>query len=607
MAASAAVPAAGHAPISAESPLREPWFRRLPVKWKLVLIIMAITSACLALVGFGVAVNDRFAVRREMVDRLSTMAEIIGANSTAALAFRDEKAATETLQALEAERFIVVAAIYDGPGAVFARFDRNPERRRELPAAPAMDDEHRFEGRELSVQKAISLGGRRIGTVHLRAETRQLEERLARFLAAAGVLFVGSLFLSFMLSARLQKVVTDPILQLVNTAQEVSRSKDYGLRASGAGSDELGVLIASFNRMLSEIEKRDAAQRFLAEAGVALSRSLDATEIMQEAVRLPVPALADGSAIEGIDATGEVHRVAEIGAGVSSELECARVPLQVRDRKLGALILCCVPPRTLTEEDRAVAEEVGRRAAVALENARLYREAQEAVSARDAFLSMASHELKTPLTALLMEVQLSLRMARRGKEGALAPERMTAKLETLERLAHQLRKLIGNLLDVSRIQAGRLDLERGEMDFVALVREVIERAEADLARAGSTVTIEAPEKLVGLWDRLRLDQVVTNLVANASKYGSGKPIVVRLERAGQEARLSVTDQGIGISPDDQKRIFERFERAVSTQHYAGFGLGLWIVRQIVEAHGGTIAVESTPGTGATFTVALPVG
>jgi signal transduction histidine kinase/CHASE1-domain containing sensor protein len=230
---------------------------------------------------------------------------------------------------------------------------------------------------------------------------------------------------------------------------------------------------------------------------------------------------------------------------------------------------------------------------------------RKAVRVRDDFLSIAGHELKTPLAALQLQVQGLERHIERGIFGAVQP----ALLDRLRKVGghvDRLERLIGELLDVSRITSGRLTLDAEELDLAALVREICERFSEQTARSGSTLALEADVPLVGRWDRLRLDQVVSNLVSNAIKYGEGRPIVVKVEPTSDErVRVVVRDHGIGIAPEDQARIFDRFERAVSDRNYGGLGLGLWISRQIVDAFGGTLSVESTPATGSAFTLDLP--
>jgi signal transduction histidine kinase len=170
----------------------------------------------------------------------------------------------------------------------------------------------------------------------------------------------------------------------------------------------------------------------------------------------------------------------------------------------------------------------------------------------------------------------------------------------------RLSQLMDELLDVSRISSGRFSLHVEPVDLGALVRETAARFEPEVLRLGGRLEVEAPERVEGRWDRQRLEQVVTNLLSNALKYGDGKPVQVRVAKVGTSARLVVRDEGIGIARDALRRIFGKFERAVSERHYGGLGLGLYITRQIVDALGGTIQVESEQGQGATFIVELPL-
>ncbi len=224
-----------------------------------------------------------------------------------------------------------------------------------------------------------------------------------------------------------------------------------------------------------------------------------------------------------------------------------------------------------------------------------------AISSRDDFLSAASHELRTPLTSLNLQLQSVLLKV--DADERMAPLR--PKLESAERQARRLTKLIDNLLDLSRIAHRRLDLELEELDLGVLVEEVVVREREDLAKAGCELHVSSESEVLGTWDRLRLDQVVTNLLTNAAKYGSGRPVDVRVEASRERANIVVRDRGIGIASADQQRIFDPFERSVTHKDYRGAGLGLWITRTIVEAMGGTIGVESSPGEGSTFKVDLP--
>ncbi len=305
-----------------------------------------------------------------------------------------------------------------------------------------------------------------------------------------------------------------------------------------------------------------------------------------------------GAATATAPPSGEAAQAALEELGVRAYLT---VPLSARGEPIGAIALLARRPHDLEPDDLPLAEDLSRLVAAAVDASRLFRRAQEAVAARDEFLSIASHELKTPLTSLILQTDALRAAARRG-----SMEQVTSKADLIRRSADRLSRLVSNLLDISRIGAGRLDLEREETDLAEVTREVVDRFAEEAQRAGCVIRMTV-ERAVGFWDRTRLDQVVTNLLANAIKYGAGSPIDVRVEAPVGRAVLSIHDRGIGIPEEDQRRIFQRFERAVSQRNYGGFGLGLWIVRQIVEAQGGAVQVESQPGLGSTFTVELETG
>jgi PAS domain S-box-containing protein len=234
----------------------------------------------------------------------------------------------------------------------------------------------------------------------------------------------------------------------------------------------------------------------------------------------------------------------------------------------------------------------------------LYRQAREEVRARDEFLSIASHELRTPVTALHVQLQMLQRVVERS--GASVPEMVKERVVALDRQVRRLSGLVEALLDLSRIRLGRLELARAPVDVAALAAEVAAPYQADPAMAhGSSVRVTAAGPVVGSLDRVRVEQVLGNLLANAVKFGEGKPVDVGVELDGERIRLTVTDRGVGIDAGQRERIFGRFERDAPAQHYPGLGLGLYVAREIVEAHGGHIRAEGAPGEGATFTVDLP--
>jgi PAS domain S-box-containing protein len=264
----------------------------------------------------------------------------------------------------------------------------------------------------------------------------------------------------------------------------------------------------------------------------------------------------------------------------------------LRDPKTQKLIGFVKVTRDLTERKNAEEQRV--------ELAR----AREAVRLRDEFISIASHELRTPLSTLRIQ---SDGIARALRKGGLEPDRLVGKVEMVRAQVTRLERLVTSLLDVSRIEVGRLVLDTKEMDLAELVRDTVHDLGDELERAGCTLTVDASHPIIGVWDRNRLDQVLTNLLTNAAKYGGGKPIEVTLESDDERARFSVRDRGIGIDPEHHQRIFERFERAVDNKHFGGIGLGLWLSNQIVQLHGGQIHVDSQLGAGSTFTVELPRG
>lgn len=413
--------------------------------------------------------------------------------------------------------------------------------------------------------------------------------------------------------------------------------------------------------------RRQEATRYLSRAAKVLSESLDYGTTMSRLAHVLVPELADWCAVEVVE-DGELRNIAvahvdpakvelarELQAryparlgdssGVGSVVKTGRselvphvsddllvagargdeellhilrelglrsamtVPVKARDQVLGAMTLISAESgRIYDEQDLALAEELGTRAGIAIDNARAYGEARAAIRLRDEFLSVAGHELRTPLTALQLQLQ-SLDAAFARGQVAAEPARWEPRVHKTVGHAYRLQRLIDELLDVSRITSGRLNLERERMDLGDLAREVVERHAPEAQRAGSIVTLEESGDTCGNWDRTRLDQVLTNLLSNAVKYGAGKPIDVKVTGAGNgegKVRLVVRDQGIGIDRSAHPRIFGRFERAVSERHYGGFGLGLWIVRELVEAHGGSVHFESEPGRGSTFYVELPM-
>ncbi|WP_437541156.1 AAA family ATPase [Sorangium sp. So ce367] len=391
---------------------------------------------------------------------------------------------------------------------------------------------------------------------------------------------------------------------------------------------------------ITERKRAEQAERFLAEASRKLM-ALGYGATLETVAQLAVPELADHCVIDvGLAHGAPGHTVT---AGMPAELADAvrdalrplaatspdraevgdvraaplleqlgihaflRIPLLARDRRFGAMtLLATAPRRRYGPADLWLAEELASRAALALDNSRLFTEAKEAIEHRDEFLLVASHELNTPLTSLKIQAHLLARLLPRYRRAEVAPERIDAALQLLDRQIARLGHLVNELLDVTRLNAGRLALAPAPVDLAALASEVVERMSQQLADARCPIQLDLDERVVGDWDASRMEQVLINLLSNAMKYGAGRPVLVGVRRQAHRALLVVRDQGIGIAEADQGRIFERFERAVSVRNFGGLGLGLYITRSIVASHGGTIRVESKPGAGATFVVELPL-
>ncbi|MCH4901761.1 MULTISPECIES: hybrid sensor histidine kinase/response regulator [Pseudomonas] len=233
-------------------------------------------------------------------------------------------------------------------------------------------------------------------------------------------------------------------------------------------------------------------------------------------------------------------------------------------------------------------------------------ELEQAVRMRDDFMSIVAHEVRTPLNGLILETQLRKMHLARDNAAAFTLDKMHAMVDRDERQIKSLIRLIEDMLDVSRIRTGKLSIRPSRFDLAQLVGTLLENFAQQIEAAETEVSFTATEPVEGQWDEFRIEQVVSNLLTNALRYGGKSPIQVRVYREGNEARVEVQDQGIGISEENQKRIFQQFERVSAKTVVAGLGLGLFISEQIVAAHGGSIVVESKINEGALFRVCLPL-
>ncbi|MEM8533830.1 MAG: ATP-binding protein [Chloroflexota bacterium] len=430
--------------------------------------------------------------------------------------------------------------------------------------------------------------------------------------------------------------------------------------------NHLGQVVAGVVTFLDITERKRAEtmQRFLGEASTRLSSSLDYATTMQTLAHVAIPTLADVCTIHALTEDGVIRQLAAAHTDITKEhilwdierhfpvdpentygimrvIQTGQVellyeppmprwkqhipstehhgmltqldiqshlcfPLTARGNILGAIsFMLTQSDRHYTANDIPLIEEFVRRAATAADNARLYLEAQEAVRTRDQFLSIASHELKTPLTSLRGYAELFQRRATR--EGTLKERDQRALTIILEQ-SSRLNRLIDSLLDLSRIQMGRLGIDQAPIDMRELTQRVVERTRMSVDQHTLDLhNVEQPLMVQG--DELRLEQVLQNLIQNAIKYSPEHNMIsIRVERHEHTAHISVIDQGIGIPTEALPRLFRRFYRAqnVDPKRISGMGIGLFLVKEFVTLHGGEVIVESQEGIGSTFTVSLPL-
>lgn len=282
-------------------------------------------------------------------------------------------------------------------------------------------------------------------------------------------------------------------------------------------------------------------------------------------------------------------------------------PLKSRGKVIGVLtIASCKPDFSYTQADANFMEELASRAGLAVDNSRLFSDAQEALRTRDEFLSIASHELKTPLTSILLNLQLILHKIHNAANEKVEISEIVSMIEVSKKQSERMSRLISDLLNISVISTGRLQVEREPMDLSGLVDDILNRFSVQFEKAHMKVILKNRKPVWGHWDKIRLEQVISNLISNAVKYGKSKPLTVEVTHEHGKAIVKIRDQGIGIKEKDMVHIFERFKRAVSSKDFKGLGVGLYISRQIIEAHGGTLTVKSVERRGSTFTVELPL-
>ena len=473
-------------------------FGRLSIPRKIVAITMIITAAALLLASAALIGYDYIAARRDLRASTTTLARIIADELTAAVSFNDHAAAIDTLNALRAEPSVVGACVYSGTN-LFA------EQLRDSSTAPCPPSPARDSGdRNLEmISTPIELKGKEIGTVQLRATMGPAYAHLRLEIVTIAVILLLSAVFALALSARLHKLISEPILSLARTARAVSKKKDYSVRAMKGSQDELGTLVDSFNEMVEQIRERET--------------------------------------------------------------------------KL---------------EDRTKALE------------RANDELQRAGKMKDEFLATLSHELRTPLTAIFGWSNLL-------QGGRLDRGKTEKAIDVIQRNARSQMQLVDDLLNVSQIITGKLKIRPQWTDAGTIIHTAVDSIQPAAAARGVPVVTEIANGAEPVFaDAERIQQVLWNLLSNAIKFSErGEEVQVECGRVGTHFQISIRDCGEGIDPEFIPYVFERFMQAdaSATRKHGGLGLGLAIVRHIIESHGGNVMAYSRgKGQGATFTVQLPV-
>jgi PAS domain S-box-containing protein len=613
-------------------------------------IIMLTTTCALVLACLAFAAADLLTARAKLEADLTTLASVIGSNSAAALMFGDRESAVVVLHALAARPSVVATCLYAEDGHIFATYAPRGARLACPASAPPVGAG--LHGRRLEVAEPIRFDGKRIGTLFLAADLRDMAHQMRLYAEITPLILGAALLVALLVASRLQRIISNPLLELAAVAGRVRRDRDYSLRIGTppGAPQEMQNLSAAFDDMLAEVERRDEE---LGRRRARLEEQVQARTAELQAANAELTDARDRAEFEAqrnerlgrhrqaiLDAAGEgIFGLDEDGLATFINTSAARMlghsVDQLVGRRLHLLIHpsdgepvraddCTVCSTTMQPSLRSGSNIVfaardGRRIPVEYtastmrgENGRVrgvvvtfrdITERQAVERMKDEFVSTVSHELRTPLTS----IRGALGLLSSGLLGAVtdkAHRMLSIAVTNTDRLV----RLINDILDLEKMSSGKVELNQRVTNAAEVVRDAVDVVRAVADRAG--VTIRVGEMEDSLWvDRDRIVQTLTNLIGNAVKFSNpGSSVQLTGSRDGAFFRFSVQDRGRGIPPGKLDAIFERFQQvnATDSRDKGGTGLGLAISRSIIAAHGGRIWVESDEGRGSTFHFTVPL-
>jgi two-component system, sensor histidine kinase and response regulator len=602
-------------------------FQDLSIRYKLQGIVIMVCSVALVVASTAFTLYDRANFLQMKGFDLTATATMLGSNCTAALTFNDPNSAKEILGALRARQHVTRAYIYDSTGKVFATYLRDEERGN-VPPSHVPENGSRVSGENMIVSKSVLLNHDPMGTIYLEADLTDLRDRTIRFVFIDMGVLLGSLFVALLLSLRLNRIISEPIRELAETASMVSAQGMYSIRAKKSGEDEIGTLFDQFNSMLERIQQRDAAiqkahdelEKRVEERTAYLNALIETSPLAilvldsEQRVQLCNPAFESlfqykrkeiaGKSLDGLIAEGESMEEIRGILREAMELPVHRATRRMRkDRTLVDVELNTVNLVIggQLKGSLSIYQDISvrRRAETALREA---KEAAEASSrAKSEFLANMSHEIRTPMngimgmTELVLDTQLD------------ADQREYLKMAKSS--ADALLSLINDILDFSKIEAGKLEIDAIAFQLGDVVGDTLKALSIRASQKGLELAYDiqqdSPHSLVG--DPGRLRQILVNLVGNAIKFTDRGEVIVHVavkEATERDVQLhfTISDTGIGIPVEKQATIFEAFTQADGsmTRTYGGTGLGLTISTKLVELMHGRIWVESEPGKGSRF-------